>query len=54
MQLTLADLKRMERVEVPAVLQCAGNGRYFYGEAFPPASHPAVAQWEYGGLGNAR
>jgi DMSO/TMAO reductase YedYZ molybdopterin-dependent catalytic subunit len=44
----------MERVEVPAVLQCSGNGRFFFGTAFPTASHPAGAQWLYGSVGLAR
>ena len=54
LHLTLAELKQMEKVEVPAVLQCSGNGRYFYGDAYAQASHPAGAQWKYGGVGNAR
>jgi sulfite oxidase len=54
LRLSLADLKQMERVEVPAVLQCSGNGRFFFGTAFPNASHPAGAQWLYGGVGLAR
>jgi sulfite oxidase len=54
LRLSLADLKQMERVEVPAVLQCSGNGRYFFGTAFPKASHPAGAQWFYGSVGLAR
>ncbi|GAC1539503.1 MAG: molybdopterin-dependent oxidoreductase [Candidatus Velthaea sp.] len=52
--LSLADIKAMEHVEIPAVLQCSGNGRYFYGEAYPRASHPAGAQWKFGSVGNAR
>ena len=52
--LSLTDLKKMPRHEVPVVLQCAGNGRAFYGDAYPTASHPAGAQWKYGGVGNAR
>lgn len=54
LHLSLADLKKMEKVEVPAVLQCSGNGRYFYGTAYAAVSHPAGAQWKYGGVGNAR
>ena len=54
LHLSLDELRAMEKVEVPAVLQCSGNGRYFYGEAFASASHPAGAQWTYGGVGNAR
>jgi DMSO/TMAO reductase YedYZ molybdopterin-dependent catalytic subunit len=45
--LSLADLGRMELVEAPAVLQCAGNGRAFFS---PPA--PGLP-WERGGVGNA-
>ncbi|HTJ25842.1 MAG TPA: sulfite oxidase [Candidatus Limnocylindria bacterium] len=54
LQLSLDDLRKMEHVDVPAVLQCSGNGRFFYGTAFPTASHPAGAQWQYGGVGHAR
>lgn len=54
LRLSLPDLKKMTRVEVPALLQCAGNGRFLYGDAFPTASHPAGAQWRYGGVGNAK
>ena len=54
LRLSIADLRTMERVEVPAVLQCSGNGRFFYGTAYPTASHPAGAQWRFGGVGNAR
>jgi sulfite oxidase len=54
LRLSFAELKQMERVEVPAVLQCSGNGRYFFGTAYPKASHPAGAQWLYGGVGHAR
>jgi sulfite oxidase len=54
LQLTLDDLKRFPQHEVPAVLQCSGDGRYFYGENYPNASHPAGAQWSIGGVGNAR
>ncbi|GAC1359759.1 MAG: molybdopterin-dependent oxidoreductase [Vulcanimicrobiaceae bacterium] len=54
LHLSLADLKKMPRVEVPALLQCSGNGRYLYGEAYAAVSHPAGAQWKYGGVGNAK
>ncbi len=54
LSLGLDDLRKMEKVEIPAVLQCSGNGRYFFGEAFATVSHPAGAQWTYGGVGNAR
>lgn len=54
LHLSLDDLKRFPKYEVPAVLQCAGNGRSLYGDAYPTASHPAGAQWRTGGVGNAR
>lgn len=54
LRLSLSDLKRMPRAEVPAVLQCSGNGRYLFGSAYPGVSHPAGAQWTYGAVGNAR
>jgi sulfite oxidase len=54
LSLTLDDLKRFPKHEVPAVLQCSGDGRYFYGESYPNVSHPAGAQWSIGGVGNAR
>jgi len=54
MYLTIADLKKMEKVDVPAVLQCSGNSRWFYGVAYAKVSHPAGAQWKFGGVGNAR
>ena len=46
--LTLADLKKLPRVELVSVLECAGNGRSFY--------DPRVAgtQWTYGAVGNGR
>jgi DMSO/TMAO reductase YedYZ molybdopterin-dependent catalytic subunit len=46
--LTLADLKKLPRVELVSVLECAGNGRSFY--------DPRVAgtQWAYGAVGNGR
>jgi len=46
--LTLDDLKKMPRVELVAVLECAGNGRSFY--------QPRVAgtQWAFGSVGNGR
>ncbi|MDB5043708.1 MAG: putative Sulfite:cytochrome c oxidoreductase, subunit [Candidatus Eremiobacteraeota bacterium] len=54
LQLSLDDLRKMQKVEVASVLQCSGNGRYFFGKAYPTVSHPAGAQWTYGGVGNAR
>ena len=47
---SFADLARMEQTEVVAVLQCAGNGRAFYGQT-------AIAkgtQWQLGGMGQIR
>ena len=46
--LTLDDLKKMRRVEMVAVVECAGNGRSFY--------QPRVAgtQWAFGSVGNAK
>lgn len=46
--MTIDDLKKLPRVEMVAVLECAGNGRSFY--------QPRVAgtQWAFGSVGNAR
>lgn len=46
--MTLLDLKKLPRVELVGVLECAGNGRSFY--------EPRVAgtQWAYGAVGNGR
>jgi len=46
--LTMDDLKKLPRVELVGVLECAGNGRGFY--------RPQVAgtQWQWGSVGNAR
>jgi DMSO/TMAO reductase YedYZ molybdopterin-dependent catalytic subunit len=46
--LTLADLKKLPRVELVSVLECAGNGRSFY------QPRVAGAQWQFGSVGNAR
>jgi DMSO/TMAO reductase YedYZ molybdopterin-dependent catalytic subunit len=48
MRLTLADLRKLPRVEATCVLQCAGNGRSLFR---PPM--PGV-QWRHGAVGNAR
>ena len=48
LSLTLADLKKLPQAELISVLECAGNGRYFYK---PPV---AGAQWRFGSVGNAR
>jgi DMSO/TMAO reductase YedYZ molybdopterin-dependent catalytic subunit len=44
----MAELRKLPRVVLVSVLECAGNGRSFY--------QPTVAgmQWRYGGVGNAR
>ena len=46
--LTMDDLKKLPRVELVGVLECAGNGRSFY--------QPRVAgtQWAFGSVGNGR
>jgi len=46
--LTMDDLKRFPRVELVAVLECAGNGRSFY------QPHVAGTQWAFGSAGNGR
>jgi DMSO/TMAO reductase YedYZ molybdopterin-dependent catalytic subunit len=48
LSLTMDDLKKLPRVELVGVLECAGNGRSFY--------QPRVAgtQWAFGSVGNAR
>lgn len=46
--LTLDDLKKLPRVEMVAVLECAGNGRRFY------EPHVAGTQWAFGSVGNGR
>jgi DMSO/TMAO reductase YedYZ molybdopterin-dependent catalytic subunit len=46
--LSLTDLKAMPKVDATCVLQCSGNGRYWFS---PPL--PGV-QWRYGAVGNAR
>jgi sulfite oxidase len=46
--LTLADLKKLPRLELVSVLECAGNGRNFY------KPNVAGAQWRFGSVGNAR
>lgn len=47
-RLTLADLKRLPKVEATCVLQCAGNGRSLFKPTMPGV------QWRYGAVGNAR
>lgn len=46
--LTLDDLKKLPRVELVGVLECAGNGRRFY------QPHVAGTQWAFGSVGNGR
>lgn len=48
--LTLAmdDLRKLPRVELVSVLECAGNGRGFY------QPHVAGTQWAFGSVGNGR
>jgi DMSO/TMAO reductase YedYZ molybdopterin-dependent catalytic subunit len=47
-ELTFEQIQKMPKVEVVAVLECAGNGRGFY--------EPSMAglQWEHGAVGNAK
>ncbi len=47
-EISLEDLRKLPRVELTGVLECAGNGRSFY--------QPTVAglQWQSGAVGNAR
>jgi DMSO/TMAO reductase YedYZ molybdopterin-dependent catalytic subunit len=47
-ELSLADLRRMEQVEVTAVLQCSGNRRGLFNP------HVPGVQWGNGAMGNAR
>src|SRR5437660_987661 len=46
--LEMADLKKLPRVELVSVIECAGNGRSFY--------QPTVTglQWRYGAVANVR
>jgi DMSO/TMAO reductase YedYZ molybdopterin-dependent catalytic subunit len=46
--LSLDDIRRLPKVSLTAVLECAGNGRSLYE---PPV--PGI-QWEYGSVGNAQ
>jgi DMSO/TMAO reductase YedYZ molybdopterin-dependent catalytic subunit len=46
--LSLEDLKKLPRVEMAGVLECAGNGRTFY------QPHVAGTQWAFGSVGNGR
>jgi DMSO/TMAO reductase YedYZ molybdopterin-dependent catalytic subunit len=46
-QLSLADLRKLPQVTVPATLECTGNGRAFYTPKVPGI------QWGRGAVGNA-
>jgi len=47
-ELTFEQLQKLPKVEVVAVMECAGNGRSFF--------QPSMAglQWEHGAVGNVR
>ena len=47
-KLTLEMLQKMPKIEMPAVLECAGNGRGFYEPSMPGL------QWGHGAVGNAK
>jgi sulfite oxidase len=47
LSLSLAELKKLPRVETTCVLQCAGNGRALHTPVLPGV------QWRYGAVGNA-
>lgn len=46
--LNLRDIKKLPRVELVGVMECAGNGRAFYAPRMPGL------QWNWGGVGNPR
>jgi len=46
--ISLADLKKLPRIEIIGVMECAGNGRALYNPRVPGL------QWTYGGVGNGR
>jgi DMSO/TMAO reductase YedYZ molybdopterin-dependent catalytic subunit len=46
--LSMDDLKKMPRVTLTGVLECAGNGRALY------APHVPGMQWRFGGVGNGK
>ncbi len=48
LSLSLDDLKKLPKVEMVSVCECAGNGRSLYEPSMPGL------QWEYGGVGNAK
>jgi len=47
-KLTFEAIQKMPKVDMPAVLECAGNGRAFYEPSMPGI------QWEHGAVGNAK
>jgi len=48
LNLSMDDLKKLPRVELVSVLECAGNGRSFYQPRLPGA------QWRFGSVGNGK
>jgi DMSO/TMAO reductase YedYZ molybdopterin-dependent catalytic subunit len=48
MAFTMEELRKLPRVELVSVLECAGNGRGFYEPSMPGL------QWKHGAVGNAR
>ncbi|MBX9601191.1 MAG: sulfite oxidase [Bryobacteraceae bacterium] len=48
LKLTFGEIRRLPRVDLAAVLECAGNGRGLYEPSMPGL------QWKYGGVGNAQ
>ncbi len=48
LNLSMDDLKKLPRVELVGVLECAGNGRSFYQPRLPGA------QWRFGSVGNGK
>lgn len=48
LSLTMEELKKLARVELIAVCECAGNGRGFYEPSVPGL------QWKHGGVGNGQ
>src|ERR1700682_3172964 len=48
LNLSMDDLKKLPRVELAGVLECAGNGRSFYQPRLPGA------QWRFGSVGNGK
>lgn len=47
-KLTFEAIQKLPKVDMPAVLECAGNGRGFYEPSMPGI------QWEHGAVANAR